>query len=221
LTGAVVGDETERGPVNDAQERFVDLYDACYRRVLGYAMQHLEADAAQDVASETFLIAWRRLSEVPEPPLPWLLAVARNLLRQQHGAATRRRRLEARITALTSEGDLLAWDAGEHVVERATALEALHALPKDDVEVLTLTTWHGLSPAEAATVIGCSPRAFTVRLSRARRRLADALRSAEVAQPSSRLARTASPGRASRAASTPHPHTLVAPHFATFPREQS
>jgi RNA polymerase sigma-70 factor (ECF subfamily) len=207
--------------VNDAHERFVELYDACYRRVLGYALQHLEADAAQDVASETFLISWRRLPEVPEPPLPWLLAVARNLLRQQYGAATRRRRLEARITALTSEGDLLAWDAGEHVVERAAALEALHALPKDDIEALTLTTWHGLSPAEAATVVGCSPRAFTVRLSRARRRLADALSSAEVAQPSPRLAKRASLGCAGHAASTRHLHTPVAPHLATFPREQS
>jgi hypothetical protein len=55
---AVTGDETEGGPVDDARDRFAGLYDACYRRVLGYAVQHLEADAAQDVASETFLIAW-------------------------------------------------------------------------------------------------------------------------------------------------------------------
>jgi RNA polymerase sigma-70 factor (ECF subfamily) len=188
--------------VNDAHERFVGLYDACYRRVLGYVVQHLEVDAAQDVASETFLIAWRRLPEVPEPPLPWLLAVARNLLRQQYGAATRRRRLDARIAALTSEDDLLSWDAGEHVVERAAALEAFAALPKDDIEALTLTTWHGLSPAEAATVVGCSPRAFTVRLSRARGRLSDALRLAD---------RTV----------TPHPHRSAHPHVAAFPREHS
>ena len=43
---------------------------------------------AEDVASETFLIAWRRLADVPEQPLPWLLGVARNLLRQQFGQAT-------------------------------------------------------------------------------------------------------------------------------------
>jgi RNA polymerase sigma-70 factor (ECF subfamily) len=43
------------------------------------------------------------------------------------------------------------------------------------VETLTLVTWHGLSAAEAATVVGCSQRAFTVRLHRARRKLADHL----------------------------------------------
>jgi RNA polymerase sigma factor (sigma-70 family) len=165
----------EGGPVIDAQQRFVGLYDSCYRRVLAYAVQHVDASVAEDVASETFLIAWRRLADVPDPPLPWLLAVARNLLRQQYGALARQRRLETRITALTSAQDLHAWDAAEHVIDRATAAEALAALPRDDVEALTLTTWHGLSPAEAAAVVGCSPRAFTVRLSRARRRLASAL----------------------------------------------
>jgi len=158
-----------------AQERFVGLYDTYYRRVLGFALHHVDASAAEDVASETFLIAWRKLADVPDPPLAWLLAVARNLLRQQYGATARQRRLATRLTELAGEDDLLAWDAGEHVVERAAALEALASLPRDDIEALTLTTWHGLSPAEAAVVLGCSPRAFTVRLSRARQRLSRAL----------------------------------------------
>jgi RNA polymerase sigma-70 factor (ECF subfamily) len=202
--GAVTDDETKGGPVIDAQERFVGLYDSCYRRVLAYAVQHADATVAEDVASETFLIAWRRLGDIPDPPLPWLLAVARNLLRQQYGALARQRRLETRITALTSAHDLHAWDAAEHVIDRATAVEALAALPKDDVETLTLTTWHGLSPAEAAAVVGCSPRAFTVRLSRARRRLASALNLAP--------ARTAAP--------SPIPHTHR-PHLAARTTEPS
>jgi RNA polymerase sigma factor (sigma-70 family) len=161
--------------LNDPQERFTGLYDLYYRRVLRYALQHADPGTAEDVASETFLVAWRRLAEIPQPPLPWLLAVARNLLRQQFGQARRRRRLAEHISALTTERDLIAWDAGEHVVERAAALDALATLPGDDAETLTLVTWHGLSAAEAAAVVGCSPRAFTVRLHRARKRLADAL----------------------------------------------
>jgi RNA polymerase sigma-70 factor, ECF subfamily len=162
--------------LNDPQERFTGLYDLYYRRVLRYALQHADPGTAEDVASETFLIAWRRLAEVPQPPLPWLLAVARNLLRQQFGQARRQRRLTEHISALTTDRDLIAWDAGEHVVERAAALDALATLPGDDVETLTLVTWHGLSAAEAAAVVGCSPHAFTVRLHRARKRLAEALR---------------------------------------------
>jgi RNA polymerase sigma factor (sigma-70 family) len=217
-----VADETEGGPVIDAQERFVGLYDSCYRRVLGYAGQHVDPSVAEDVASETFLIAWRRLGDVPDPPLAWLLAVARNLLRQQYGALARQRRLETRITALTSAEDLLAWDAAEHVIERAAAVEALAALPPDDIETLTLTTWHGLSPAEAAAVVGCSPRAFTVRLSRARRRLASALSLTAGRAPAA--ARSAAPARAPAparsAAPSPIPHTHR-PHLAARTTEQS
>ena len=165
--------------LSDPKQRFTGLYDEYYRRVLRYALQHAEPGYAEDVASETFLIAWRRLAEVPEPPLPWLLGVARNLLRQQFGQARRRRRLADQVAALTTDDDLRAWDAGEHVVERAAALEALGSLPVADVEALTLVTWHGLDAAEAAAVAGCSPHAFTVRLHRARRRLAEALRRAE------------------------------------------
>ena len=162
--------------MSDSTQHFTGLYDEYYRRVLRYALQHADPGSAEDVASETFLIAWRRLAEIPQPPLPWLLGVARNLLRQQFGRTRREQRLADRISAMTSDADLLAWDAGEHVVERASALDALGSLPADDVEALTLVTWHGLSAAQAADVVGCSPHAFTVRLHRARRRLADTLR---------------------------------------------
>lgn len=161
--------------MDDALEWFTSLYDQYYRNVLRYALQHAEQGQAEDVASETFLIAWRRSADVPDEPLPWLLGVARNLLRKQADAARQRRRIVDRIAAMTSERDLLAWDTADHVIERATALRALSALSDADVEALTLVTWHGLSAAEAAAVVGCSPRAFTVRLHRARRKLADHL----------------------------------------------
>jgi RNA polymerase sigma-70 factor (ECF subfamily) len=173
----------EGGPVDDPLERFAGLYDQYYRNVLRYALQHADQGSAEDVASEVFLIAWRQLPQLPEPPLPWLLGVARNLLRKQAGAGRRRRMLTDRIAAMTTAGDMLAWDASEHVVERAAALDVLASLPKSDVETLTLVTWHGLSPREAAQVVGCSARAFTVRLHRARRRLGDALQRAEAQQP--------------------------------------
>jgi RNA polymerase sigma factor (sigma-70 family) len=165
--------------VDDPHKRFADLYDRYYRNVLRYALQHADWGSAEDVASEVFLIAWRQLPDVPEPPLPWLLGVARNLLRQHAGAGRRRGLLAARIAALTSAADMTAGDAGERVVDRASALAVLASLPGRDIEALTLVTWHGLDVREAAAAAGCSPRAFTVRLHRARRRLAAALRSAD------------------------------------------
>jgi RNA polymerase sigma factor (sigma-70 family) len=165
----------EREPVDDPLGWFTDLYDQYYRNVLRYALVNAEPGAAEDVASEAFLIAWRQLPAVPEQPLPWLLAVARNLIRKQADAGRRRRQLAARIAELTTQADMIAWDAGEHVVERAAAIEALGSLGERDVEALTLVTWHGLDARAAAAVVGCSPRAFTVRLHRARQRLTDAL----------------------------------------------
>jgi RNA polymerase sigma factor (sigma-70 family) len=169
-------------PVDDPLRRFTGLYDRCYRNVLRYALLHAEPGSAEDVTSEVFLIAWRQLPAVPEPELPWLLGVARNLLRQQADARRRRHLLAGRIAALTTEADLIAWDSGEHVVERAAALEALASLAERDVEALTMITWHGLDVPAAAAVVGCSPHAFTVRLHRARRRLARAVRAADQTQ---------------------------------------
>lgn len=188
--------------MNDAHERFTGLYDQYYRRVLRYALQHADPGSAEDVASETFLIAWRRRAEVPQPSLPWLLAVARNLLLQEFGLASRQRRIADRIRAFTTDDDLKAWDAGEHVVTRAAALEALATLSDSDVEALTLVTWHDLSVVDAAAVVGCTPRAFTVRLHRARKRLNDALRFID--NPSEGHVPASHPGTAHRSLRSKH-----------------
>lgn len=159
--------------MDDPEERFTDLYDRHYRSVLGYALLRAERDAAEDVSSETFLVAWRRLDELPEPPLPWLLGVARNLLAKQRDSRHRRQALVDRIAALHREQ--AGGDVAEHVIDRDTALSALSALPEQDVEAMVFATWYGLPPEQAATVMGCSVRAYNVRLHRARKRLNQAL----------------------------------------------
>lgn len=162
--------------MDDPQERFTELYDRHYRSVLGYALLRAERDAAEDVSSETFLVAWRRLDDLPEPPLPWLLGVARNLLAKQRDSRHRRQALVDRITALTTSREHVSWDVAEHVIDRESALAALSALPEQDVEAMVFATWYGLPPEQAAAVMGCSVRTYNVRLHRARKRLTSALR---------------------------------------------
>jgi RNA polymerase sigma-70 factor (ECF subfamily) len=193
--------------VDDPLERFTGLYDRYYRNVLRYALQHAEPGSAEDVASETFLIAWRRLVDVPDPPLPWLLGVARNLLRKQAAAGHRRRRLADHVAAMTSPADLVAWDTSEHVTERAVALQVLASLPDRDAEALTLVTWHGLDPRQAAEVLGCSPRAFTAALHRARKRLTRALRAANQAPPPAARTTAGHASRPARPAAVSRPST--------------
>lgn len=161
--------------MNDPAERFTALYDRHYRSVLGYTLLRAGQDAAEDVVSETFLVAWRRLDDLPDPPLPWLLGVARNLLHKQYDSGRRRQALADRITALTSTNDLAGPDVADRVVERDAARAALCSLGEKDVEVMVLATWYGLSPREAARVVGCSTTTFSVRLHRARKRLVNAL----------------------------------------------
>jgi len=162
--------------VDDPQERFTALYDRYYRSVMGYVLLRVEQGVAEDVCSETFLVAWRRLDELPKQELPWLLGVARNILAKQREIRYRRKVLVDRIAALTTERDHIAWDVAEHVVDREQAISALRALREQDVEAMILATWYGLAPEQAATVMGCSVRAFNVRLHRARKRLAARLR---------------------------------------------
>jgi RNA polymerase sigma factor (sigma-70 family) len=155
--------------VTDDAHRFTGMYDGCRQRVWAYVVSRAGRQVADEVVSETFAIAWRRLDDVPEPALPWLLGVARNVLRDNIRAETRREALNAELRAWT-EGDV-----ADQVTERLGVLRALAELPEDDREVLLLIAWQGLSPKDAARVVGCSSAAFRVRLHRARKRLKQAM----------------------------------------------
>ncbi len=127
---------------------------------------------ADDLVAETLEIAWRRLDQVPEDdPLPWLFAVARNLLRNKRRSEGRRALLLARLA-----GERADAHAGESATsQEAVLLGALASLRPDDQEILKLVAWDGLSPSQAAVVLGCSPLAARTRLHRARNRLAKRL----------------------------------------------
>ncbi|MCG5220889.1 sigma-70 family RNA polymerase sigma factor [Streptosporangium sp. KLBMP 9127] len=159
--------------MDDPEERFTNLYDRHYRNVLGYALLRAESALAEDLVSETFLVAWRRLDDLPEPPLPWLLGVTRNLLRNQRVKRFHSDELVVRLAQLST---FVEGDVAERVANRQEALAVLAGLREQDVEAVVLASWYGLTPAEAAEVVGCSARTYNVRLHRARRRLADVLR---------------------------------------------
>jgi RNA polymerase sigma factor (sigma-70 family) len=167
--------------VDDAKsntERFDVLFDEYSPRVYAYVRRHGERPAVDDIVSETFLVAWRRLGDVPDDPLPWLLVVARNTLANQRRTFARHDRVQLETSALER---LASSDrpVDEHVIDRSTMLGALASLNPTEREALLLIAWDGLSPAEAADVSGCSTRTFTVRLHRARRRLARAIDTAD------------------------------------------
>jgi RNA polymerase sigma factor (sigma-70 family) len=168
---------TDRGDALErrlAEDRFGKLYKAHVREVLAYALRRTaDAEDAADAVAEAFLVAWRRLPEVPsgKEARPWLYGVTRRTLSNQRRGDHRRRRLAERLRAdlATAAADTAAETYGDRF---PAALETLHP---DDREILRLSAWEELSPSEAARVLGISAIAARSRLHRARRRLGRAL----------------------------------------------
>ena len=65
--------------------------------MVAYVRRRAPQDAVDDTVGETFLVAWRRLERVPTQELPWLLAVARNVLATHQPGVVRRRALTLRL----------------------------------------------------------------------------------------------------------------------------
>ncbi|MEU9828944.1 RNA polymerase sigma factor [Micromonospora chersina] len=156
----------------EPEERFTAIYHAHHPQVYAYAVSRAGRTLADDVVGDTFLVAWRRLDDLPAAPLPWLLGVARNVIRERYRDDIRQASLATELRAWVAEADA---DIADGVAERAAMLAALAGLGEDDREALTLTAWQGLSAKAAARVVGCSTATFFVRLHRARKRLEQAM----------------------------------------------
>jgi RNA polymerase sigma-70 factor (ECF subfamily) len=155
----------------DPQARFEALYHRHAGAVKRYVLRRSDAQSADDVVADVFVVCWRRLTDVPDDPLPWLLAVARHVL------ANRRRR-DARqgalARALRFERPPIA-SRPDDMPPGTDVWRALAALSEGDRELLLLVAWEGLSTARAARVLGVRANTCSARLSRARRRFARAL----------------------------------------------
>lgn len=151
-------------------ERFRRVYAEHFDAILGYALRRASAEDAADVAADTFLVAWRRLGDVPEPPATrlWLYGVARRCLANQRRGARRRDDLAA---ALRSGLLSVVPDHSAVAVARVDAAAGIDRLPAGEREIVRLATWEGLEPREIAGVLGLSAVVVRKRLSRARARL--------------------------------------------------
>jgi RNA polymerase sigma factor (sigma-70 family) len=156
---------------DDAASRFTQLYERHYDQVERYVRRRADDSVVRDVVAEVFLVAWRRLPEVPTDQLPWLYGVARRVLANESRGSARGRQLVQRIAAHSDQASLVEADHADEVASRLHVAAAVDRLPEDDREVLRLAAWENLDSREAAIAMGCSAPAFAMRLQRARRRL--------------------------------------------------
>jgi len=154
-----------------ARARLTELWLAYQPVVLSFLRRRLPPAEVDDALSETFMVCWQKIDAVPKHERPWLLTFARNV------AATRLRTNE-RWQSLQIQGAAITYDsyaADDIAVNRVRLQQAWAQLSELDREVLALVAWDNLPQNEAAQILGLSRSAYSVRLTRARKRLADLL----------------------------------------------
>jgi RNA polymerase sigma-70 factor (ECF subfamily) len=149
------------------------LYTAHHRAILAYCARRCPRWDAWDAAAEVFVVAWRRLDDIPpaEEARAWLIGVAFRVLANQRRSAGRRARLFERA----SRDRAWAPMPDEQVLrneEDREVMEALSRLSRTDREIVQLTLWEELTPGDIAAVLGISRAAVDQRYARAKKRLA-------------------------------------------------
>ncbi|MGW0203008.1 RNA polymerase sigma factor [Nonomuraea sp. NPDC003201] len=165
---------------HDDPERFAGIFDRYLQQIHRYAARRLGTQAADDIAAETFLIAFRRRASYdPSHQLarPWLYGIATTLI------ARHRRGEERFLRALSRTGvDPLPEPMADAVVGRVAAQDhdrrlagALAGLSRGDRDVLLLVAWGDLSYEEVAEALGVPVGTVRSRLHRARKKTRAAL----------------------------------------------
>lgn len=150
---------------------FEALYAAHHRHVVAYCRRRTGRDDADEAADETFLIAWRRLNEVPAGcERAWLYGVAWRVLANQRRGGRRRRQLGDRMAQTAApfadpEADVVRSE------EHRRLLDAYLQLDPGDQEVLRLAAWEELAHDQIGVALGCGTDAARQRVHRARVRL--------------------------------------------------
>ena len=163
----VVSSEGER------RDRFESLVADVHDPLQRYIRRRISADEAGDVLSDVLLTVWRRLEDAPEGAvLPWSYGIARRTLSNHRRAASRHLKLVERLEA---ERFSARDDDPAGQFEDPELAAALAGLPAADQEILRLWAWEQLEPREIALTLGSTANAVSLRLSRARKKLADAM----------------------------------------------
>ena len=162
-------------PVTDSDTRFIELYERCYRPVYAYCRRRTTVERVDDVVADTFLVAWRRIDQVPRGSevLPWLYGVAYRVLGHEWRGTSRHRRLDRKLRALGKEAPVLPEEVVLMRQESRLVRDALSGLKPTDQEILLLTAWEELPQADIAVTLNISIGAVRQRLHEAKKNLAN------------------------------------------------
>jgi RNA polymerase sigma factor (sigma-70 family) len=180
--------DEERAPATmrslDSPQDFAETFDRYFREIHGYIARRLGTGVADDIAAETFLIAYRKRAsfDYQEGTVrAWLYGIATRLVSHHRRDELRAYRALQRAAARPATDDRMV-DHTDRVTERVAAAAvqrelapALAALSQGDRDVLLLVALADLTHAEVASALGIPYGTVGSRLSRARRQLRAAL----------------------------------------------
>ena len=157
-----------------ADFRFAEIYGSYFRQIHAYCRRRTSQDRADDTAAEVFLIARRRIDNIPqgEEALLWLYGVAQGVVSNVWRGVARQKDLQRRLDSLGITPEMPPEDVIVRRQDTAKIMAALTRLRSTYQEVLRLAYWEELSHAEIATLLDISVESVRQRLSRARRSLA-------------------------------------------------
>lgn len=161
-------------------DAFTGIYDRYFPVIHRYFAGRLGSQAADDLAAEAFLVAFRKRGRFdPEQGgvRPWLFGIATNLIAQHRRAEVRRYRAMARTgpvpAAESHEGSVVASVSAGGL--RPELARALAALSQGERDVVLLAAFGELTYEEIARALLIADGTVRSRLSRARGKLRAAL----------------------------------------------
>lgn len=154
------------------EDRFRSLYASVADDLIRFLQRRVAPSQVEDVAAESFLAVWRRISDLPTDPSEaraWTFGVAR---RCAMNALRSSGRLDALAVRIADHPRQHLEVVGTEAVEaRLDLVSAWRLLDPADQETLALTAIDELTSAEAGQLLGIPAATYRVRLMRARRTL--------------------------------------------------
>jgi RNA polymerase sigma factor (sigma-70 family) len=154
------------------------IFERHFDAIHGYLQRRLDANLADELAAQTFLVAFdgrSRFDRSRPNSRPWLFGIATNLAHNHR----RHEIVELRAIAAMAPENGVGIDGVEARVDaermRGLLAEALADLPAEEADVLCLLAWAELSQTEIADALAIPVGTVKSRLSRARGRVRSAL----------------------------------------------
>ncbi|MCX6402598.1 MAG: sigma-70 family RNA polymerase sigma factor [Actinobacteria bacterium] len=161
------------------KEEFEHLFNSYAKSVRAFIWRRsngldVGVSSVDDIEADVWTIAWARKESAPtdaELELAWLFQISRHVLANHIRKSVTRRKISNtfhpdEITALAADSLVLLNEEIKEVFEVLNASER---------EVMALSVWESMKPAQIALVLGLTPNAVSIRLNKARKKISDYL----------------------------------------------